>query len=1002
MARMNKRAMAKIMPTISTPATKTTEGNIGKSRQGLHIPQQVQDLNVTWKPFNGAFITYDSSLRKFKYVAWTGWWEINTASNIGTWHWLYDSKLWADLRFRSLLAWTWIVIVQVWDDIEVRVSWVSSCSDVISCVENASNITLQNLEVIWNTLLNNLSFSAWAVIDYTNSTSTWTQSFDSSYVANYNWSTINYTNVNINNTWVNISYDNTSTVNLPTNTYVNWQQVATQADVAWLSNWKQTVRVATTNAADVTAYTYVPGNEPTWLVWTWVSSAPTIDWNTLNDWDRILIKDAWDARGNGIFVYDASQSAFIRSSDADNAPNTGEVASMMVWIHDWNINYGKIFREIHTAPITLWTDTIDMTPFIISVVAWETNTSSNEWTWVGLAMAKVWVNLPFKSLVAGTNITITDNGNEIIIASIWGWVTDCAAVISCVENATTWDLTNVDVTLWDVLNVGNTTYSNTSTIDYTNSTTTGEQNFDSSYIANYNWSTINNTNVTENNAWGTVNNTNQTINNDGDTEINNNWSTINNDNTTENNTNVTENYDNTSVTNNNGNTINNNNTTTNNTNWAVTNYDSTTEVNMEWDTNIENLTVNNITTQSWGNVVVNWAWERYDENTVWATEIVFNNTPISWEASIFVFKQDSWLHRTATDDYTYDSVNNKITFPALVSWDKIEARIMIWDSAAAQWWHTIQDDWSDMTQRAKLNFKWFNVSDDTVNDATVIEMDPSALLSWSSQTLFVSEPLATTPWWSVEFTHNLNVTQTDVEAWRYSILFTWIYNTLTFVSNTANPSVEDNWIYHYWDAADTTWASRMHWQANTVKVGLNSTNENLRIAIIDNRATGVWYEQITNNAGYDIFDSSLNWLTTVVINDSRITEDTPFNVYFESEPTGNITKEAHNWNITIVSDDASDTMAFRVVAFNMWADTYITSDVHTLDWAWPRTIVDWNITVDTPVNLFPIGTPAGYLTVEAEAGQITITSTATETSLDVKYIAFTSLSAGSILDWAYW
>jgi len=268
----------------------------------------------------------------------------------------------------------------------------------------------------------------------------------------------------------------------------------------------------------------------------------------------------------------------------------------------------------------------------------------------------------------------------------------------------------------------------------------------------------------------------------------------------------------------------------------------------------------------------------------------------------------------------------------------------------------------------------------------------------SSQTIFLSDniPSANNP----SITHNLWVTQADVEAGRYEVKFMFndsqdecVWNI--FANHTSNGYTQQpEW-------ADTTpsgvqWVNR---EANIVH--LNGGGTNLRIAIIDNRATGIGYEKITNNAWYAIFDSTMNWTTTVTINDSRIDEETPFNVYFESEPVGNITKEAHIWSITIASDDASDTMDFRIVAFNMWTDTYITSDVHTLDWAWPRTIVDWNITVDTPVNLFPIDTPAGYLTIEAQAGQVVITSTATETNLEVKYIAFTELSIGSILDWAY-
>ena len=677
MAKPSKR-LQKVMPTISAPASKTEEGNIGKAHLWQYIPQRMQDLNVSWNIFDWAYISYNMASKKWKYVAWSWGWEVNTASNIWTGTWLYDSKLWADLRFKSLVAWSWIVITTSWNDVNIA-SNISqlTCTDIVNCIESESSITLQWLTVSWDTTLHNLMFSAWSTIDFTNTTSTWNQTFDSNYTANYSWSTISYT-------WVNVTYDNTSTVNLWSNTTINWQPIATQWDVAWLSNWKETVRLATTNAADTSNYTYEPANEPTGNVWTWVNTAPTIDWNTLNDWDRLLIKDAADARGNWIFVYDAANSSFVRSADANNDPQNWEVAAMMVWIHDWDTNYWKIFREIHTSPITLGTDTVDLTPFIISVVAWETNTSSNEWSWVWLAMAKNWVNLPFKSLVAGTNISITDNWNEVLIASTaWSWMT-CTDVVDCVENATSLDLSNVNVTLWDVLNTGTTTYSNTAVIDYTNVTTTWTQNFDSNYTANYNWSTINNTNVTETNTGWTVNNVNQTINNDNQTEVNNNWTTINNDNTTENNTNVTENYDSTSVTNNNGNTINNNWSTTNNTNNAVTNYDSTTTVNMDGDTNIENLTVNNITTQWGGNVVVNWSWIRQNEDTVWATEILLTDTPLSWEAWLLVFKQDSWLHRTATDDYTYDSVNNKITFPALVSWDKIEVRYMKW------WWAQIQ------------------------------------------------------------------------------------------------------------------------------------------------------------------------------------------------------------------------------------------------------------------------------------------------------------------------
>ena len=50
----------------------------------------------------------------------------------------------------------------------------------------------------------------------------------------------------------------------------------------------------------------------------------------------------------------------------------------------------------------------------------EANTSSNAGTGTGLAKAKVGVDLPFKSLIAGTNITITPGTNDITIDAAGG------------------------------------------------------------------------------------------------------------------------------------------------------------------------------------------------------------------------------------------------------------------------------------------------------------------------------------------------------------------------------------------------------------------------------------------------------------------------------------------------------------------------------------------------------------------------------------------------------
>ena len=120
---------------------------------------------------------------------------------------------------------------------------------------------------------------------------------------------------------------------------------------------------------------------------------------------------------------------------------------------------------------------------------------------------------------------------------------------------------NVEIQ-WDFHVTGTTTLGDLNfdvgtTVDWTNTTQTGTTTYDSSYVANYDGSTIvyNDTDIDY---------TGTTVINYADTVVtNHNGDTINNDNTTENNTNVTNNYDDTSVVNYDGSTINNNNTTNN-------------------------------------------------------------------------------------------------------------------------------------------------------------------------------------------------------------------------------------------------------------------------------------------------------------------------------------------------------------------------------------------------------------------------------------------------------
>lgn len=190
-----------------------------------------------------------------------------------------------------------------------------------------------------------------------------------------------------------------------------------------------------------------------------------------------------------------------------------------------------------------------------------------------------------------------------------------------------------------------------------------------------------------------------------------------------------------------------------------------------------------------------------------------------------------------------------------------------------------------------------------------------------------------------------------------------------------------------------------------------------KVKVIDIETSNLWTtEQVLSRAwervdqtwwaggitAYTIEDGTMDGTTPVVISHPQIELDTPFNIYYESEPVGNITRTLGAGTITIVSDDPADAMNFRLVIF--WfgnKTTYIQSEVITLDGAWPRVISDSRILADTPVNLFPLQEPTGYLTIVAGAWEVTITSSASETNLEVRYIGFTELSVWSILNDAY-
>ena len=124
----------------------------------------------------------------------------------------------------------------------------------------------------------------------------------------------------------------------------------------------------------------------------------------------------------------------------------------------------------------------------------------------------------------------------------------------------------------------------------------------------------------------------------------------------------------------------------------------------------------------------------------------------------------------------------------------------------------------------------------------------------------------------------------------------------------------------------------------------------------------------------------------VDITDSRITDITPYLVFFETQPVGNITRTLTSGNLNIASDDNADTLDVTVVFWDIGPAREYMKGNATLTGAGPWTVTDPRITATTPAFICPRTTPVGYITATCGAGVMTISSTGTEVGVIVDYI----------------
>lgn len=133
---------------------------------------------------------------------------------------------------------------------------------------------------------------------------------------------------------------------------------------------KESVFLATSSASDLTGLTYDAGND----VWTGATTAPTFDGvSSYATGTRLLIKDAVDTRGNGIWTYEDATDTLVRADDANNLPNNEVRVGMFCFITGGNTlsSTGWVLSSTDSATsvITLGTDTIVFTQFSSAGVA---------------------------------------------------------------------------------------------------------------------------------------------------------------------------------------------------------------------------------------------------------------------------------------------------------------------------------------------------------------------------------------------------------------------------------------------------------------------------------------------------------------------------------------------------------------------------------------------------------------------------------------------------------
>lgn len=303
--------------------------------------------------------------------------EVNTATNVGlTGQGLYLAKSGVNLEFKN----------------------ISANSNKISITNDVANKSVDIDIVPSNILLSELSSDSTHRL-VTDSDLTKLSNLSGTNSGDETASTIK-SKLGITTLSGNNTGDQDLTVLVPKTTTVNGHALGgnitiTKTDLG-LENVSNVDTSITSNISDVTSKRFVSDTEKS----TWNSKEPAVTKAT--GFNLALSTTATDIKMNG--TQSLGTASTLPRADHVHPSDTSKQATLVSGTNIKTINGTSVLGSGN----------------LVISGSGEANTSSNSGAGVGLAKSKVGVDLPFKSLIAGTNITIDDSADSITINSTGG------------------------------------------------------------------------------------------------------------------------------------------------------------------------------------------------------------------------------------------------------------------------------------------------------------------------------------------------------------------------------------------------------------------------------------------------------------------------------------------------------------------------------------------------------------------------------------------------------